>query len=463
MGLAPILVVDDESEMRSALSHALTRDGFAVESAASGTKALSKIKKDPVSLVITDLKMPEMTGMELLGAVKKIAPEIPVIVITAYGSIHNAVEAMQAGAADYLMKPFSLETLASTVKRVLGSIEDNGDQRHLQATTAQPTIKTLVTQDPKLLDILKLAKSVATSRSTVLIQGQSGTGKELLAAYIHEHSGFKEEPYVAVNCAALPDTLAESELFGHEKGAFTGAVSRKMGKFELAKHGTVVLDEISEMSLPLQAKLLRVLQEREVDRVGGSRSVPMHARVVAISNVNLKKAVSENKFREDLFYRINVVPFTIPPLKERQKDIPLLVEHFLEKYCRLNNQDKKKVSKAVMTQLMNNEWKGNIRELENSIERAVLISGGPELLPEHLFLDAADGAGQSHSAISMKTGMTVKEMERQLITKTLEEVNDNRTHAAELLGISIRTLRNKLKEYQQALEESQAEPAVQRG
>ena len=464
MGLAPILVVDDESEMRSALSHALTRDGFAVESAASGTKALSKIRKGAVSLVITDLKMPEMSGMEVLGAVKKIAPEIPVIVITAYGSIHNAVEVMQAGAADYLLKPFSFETLGSTVKRVLGSIEGNGDHRHSkQGTTTQPTIKTLVTQDPKLLDILKLAKSVASSRSTVLIQGQSGTGKELLAAYIHEHSGFKEEPYVAVNCAALPDTLAESELFGHEKGAFTGAVSRKMGKFELAKNGTVVLDEISEMSLPLQAKLLRALQEREVDRVGGSRAVPMHARVVAISNIDLKKAVSENKFREDLFYRINVVPFTMPPLKERQRDIPLLVEHFLEKYCRFNNQDKKKISDATMTQLVNNEWKGNIRELENSIERAVLISGGPELLPEHLFLDTADTANQSHSAISMQAGMTVKEMERQLITKTLAEVNDNRTHAAELLGISIRTLRNKLKEYQQELEESQTEAAAQRG
>jgi DNA-binding NtrC family response regulator len=464
MGLAPILVVDDESEMRSALSHALTRDGFTVESAASGSKALSKIKKEPVSLVITDLKMPEMSGMEVLGAVRKLAPEIPVIVITAYGSIHNAVEAMQAGAADYLLKPFSFETLGSTVKRVLGNIDGNGDHRHSkQIAAVEPTIKTLVTQDPKLLDILKLAKSVATSRSTVLIQGQSGTGKELLAAYIHEHSGFKDEPYVAVNCAALPDTLAESELFGHEKGAFTGAVSRKMGKFELAKHGTVVLDEISEMSPPLQAKLLRVLQEREVDRVGGSRSVPMQARVVAISNVDLKKAVSENKFREDLYYRINVVPFTIPPLRERRGDIPLLVEHFLEKYCRLNNQDKKKISDAAMTQLVNNEWKGNIRELENSIERAVLISDGPELLPEHLFLDTADTTSRSHSAISMQAGMTVREVEKQLITKTLEEVNDNRTHAAELLGISIRTLRNKLKEYKQELEESQAEVAVQRG
>jgi DNA-binding NtrC family response regulator len=464
MGLAPILVVDDESEMRSALSHALTRDGFAVESAASGMKALSKIKNDPVSLVITDLKMPEMSGMEVLGAVKKMAPEIPVIVITAYGSIHNAVEAMQAGAADYLLKPFSFETLGSTVKRVLGSMDGNGAHRHSRQNQAvEPTTKTLVTQDPKLLDILKLAKSVATSRSTVLIQGESGTGKELLATYIHEHSGYKDEPYVAVNCAALPDTLAESELFGHEKGAFTGAISRKMGKFELAKLGTVVLDEISEMSLPLQAKLLRVLQEREVDRVGGSRSVPMQARVVAISNVDLKKALADNKFREDLYYRINVVPFTLPPLRERRGDIPLLVEHFLEKYSRLNNHDKKKISDVAMKQLVHNKWKGNIRELENSIERAVLISDGPELLPEHLFLETVDSAGGTHSVISMQAGMTVREMEKQLITSTLEEVNDNRTHAAELLGISIRTLRNKLKEYKQELEESMAGAAAGKG
>ena len=465
MGLAPILVIDDESEMRSALSHALTRNGFSVESAASGMDALVRIKKDPFSLVITDIKMPEMSGMEVLGAVKKLTPGIPVIVITAYGSIHNAVEAMQAGAADYLLKPFSFETLNATVKKVLDCTDSNGCGQTKQNTKVQPTIKTLVTEDPKLLDILKLAKSVATSRSTILIQGESGTGKELLAVYIHENSGFNDEPYVAVNCAALPDTLAESELFGHEKGAFTGAVNRKMGKFELAKHGTVVLDEISEMTLPLQAKLLRVPQEREIDRVGGSRSVPMHARVVAISNVDLKKAISQNKFREDLYYRINVVPFTIPALDERKGDIPLLVEHFLEKYAQLNNQEKKKISDAAMTQLVNKEWKGNIRELENSIERAVLIGSGPELLPEHLFFDPADSPSrsQSHSVLSMWAGTTVKEMEKQLITKTLEEVNDNRTHAAELLGISIRTLRNKLREYKQELEASQAEVAAQGG
>ncbi len=462
MGLAPILIVDDESEMRSALSHALTRSGFSVESTVSGTDALVKIKKDPISLVITDLKMPGMSGMELIGALKKLKPEIAVIVITAFGSIHNAVEAMQAGAADYLLKPFSFETLVATVKKVLGCMDENGDKwQSKQTSNHTATVKTLVTNDIKLLDILKLAKNVAASRSTILIQGESGTGKELLAAYIHENSGYPDEPYVALNCAALPETLAESELFGHEKGAFTGAVGRKMGKFELAKHGTVVLDEISEMTPPLQAKLLRVLQEREIDRIGGSRSVPMNARVVAISNVDLKKAVSERKFREDLYYRINVVPFTIPPLRERKGDIPLLVTHFLEKFCQMNQREMLKMSDAALARLVGNPWKGNIRELENTIERAVLISNGPKLLPEHLFLDVDEFDDAAQPAISIQAGMTVKEMEKKLITKTLSDVDDNRTRAAELLGISIRTLRNKLKEYKQELEASQAETAAQ--
>ena len=464
MGLAPILVVDDESEMRSALSHALTRGGFSVENAASGTEALVKLKKDAFSMVITDLKMPEMSGMGVLDAAKKIAPKVPVIMITAFGSIHNAVEAMQEGAADYLLKPFSFETLENTVKKVLKSTDGNANIRlSKQNSMTQSTVKTLVTQDPKLLDILKLARKVASSRSTILIQGESGTGKELLAAYIHEHSGHKDEPYVAVNCAALPDTLAESELFGHEKGAFTGAVNRKMGKFELAKQGTVVLDEISEMTLPLQAKLLRVLQEREIDRVGGSGPVPMHARVVAISNVDLKKAVTNGKFREDLYYRVNVVPFTIPPLRERKGDIPVLAGHFLEKYSEMNQQDMMQISDAAMAQLANNDWKGNIRELENTIERAVLIGNGSKLMPEHFILDSIDSEKHSQTAVPMKAGMTVREMERQLISRTLDEVSDNRTRAAELLGISIRTLRNKLREYKQELENSQAKAVQQSG
>ena len=464
MGLAPILVVDDESEMRSALSHALTRGGFSVENAASGTEALVKLKKDAFSMVITDLKMPEMSGMEVLDAAKKISPKVPVIMITAFGSIHNAVEAMQEGAADYLLKPFSFETLENTVKKVLKSTDGNAIIRlSKQNSMTQSTVKTLVTQDPKLLDILKLARNVASSRSTILIQGESGTGKELLAAYIHEHSGHKDEPYVAVNCAALPDTLAESELFGHERGAFTGAVNRKMGKFELAKQGTVVLDEISEMTLPLQAKLLRVLQEREIDRVGGSGPVPMHARVVAISNVDLKKAVTDGKFREDLYYRVNVVPFTIPPLRERKGDIPLLAGHFLEKYSEMNQQDMMQISDAAMAQLANNDWKGNIRELENTIERGVLIGNGAKLMPEDLILDSFGSENQSLSAFPVQAGVTVREMEKRLINQTLQEVDDNRTRAAELLGISIRTLRNKLREYKEELESSPAKAAQQSG
>jgi DNA-binding NtrC family response regulator len=464
MGLAPILVVDDESDMRTALSHALSRGGFSVENAASGTEALIKLKKDPFGMVITDLKMPEMSGMEVLGAVKKLSPQIPVIMITAYGSIHNAVEAMQQGAADYLLKPFSFETLVTTVKKVLESQNASGQFSALrQNAQIQSTTKTFVTQDPKLLDILKLAQNVASSRSTILIQGESGTGKELLAAYIHEHSGYKDEPYVAINCAALPDSLAESELFGHEKGAFTGAVNRKMGKFELAKHGTVVLDEISEMTPPLQAKLLRVLQEREVDRVGGSQPVPMQARVVAISNVELKHAVSKGKFREDLYYRINVVPITIPPLRARKGDIPLLADHFFRKYSALNNLDMTQISEAAMTQLKGGDWKGNIRELENTIERAVLIGNGPKLMPQHLILDSVVSENQFQPEFPMQAGVTVREMEKQLINKTLQEVNDNRTRAAELLGISIRTLRNKLRDYKEELESSQVKAAQQSG
>ena len=321
----------------------------------------------------------------------------------------------------------------------------------------------IIAVSPLMQEIMTTIKRVAQSDATILMTGETGTGKELLAKAIHYNSPLKGQPFVAENCGALTENLLESELFGHEKGAFTGAAGRKMGKFELAKHGTVVLDEISEMTLPLQAKLLRVLQEREIDRIGGSRPVPMNARVVAISNKDLKEAVAEGKFREDLYYRINVVPFTIPPLRERQGDIPLLVTYFLEKFCELNQKKMLKISDAAMARLTQKHWKGNIRELENTIERAVLINNGPELLPEHLFLDEAGSDSPSQTAVAIQAGMTVKEMEKQLITQTLQEVADNRTRAAELLGISIRTLRNKLKEYRQELEETPAQTAAQNG
>ena len=313
-------------------------------------------------------------------------------------------------------------------------------------------VKKIITTDENLLNILKTAKNIASSNATVLIQGESGTGKELLASFIHRHGKGKKDPYVAVNCAALPDSLAESELFGHEKGSFTGAVVRKMGKFEMAGRGTIVLDEISEMTLPLQAKILRVLQEKEIDRVGGKKTVPIHARVIAISNIALKKAVKKGRFREDLFYRVNVVALTIPPLRQRRGDISLLAEHFLHKHCKNNNIKIPNLSDKAMSILLKHEWRGNIRELENTMERAVLLGEGEVILPENLYLEESDFdefTDNTKKNIPLQAGITVKDMEKKLIVKTLEDVNDNRTQAAELLGISIRTLRNKLREYRQ--------------
>ena len=446
-----ILVVDDHPNTVAEVTSSLNSVGFQVETVADGSKAFERCRQTNYSLIIADGSAPKTDGLELLGSVKKIAPHIPVIIMTANGSVNNAVETMQAGAADYLLKPFSPEALKKTVSRALANGNGNlNTQAADKETGAGSEGKEIVTQNQIMLEILKQARGVAPSNATVLIRGESGTGKELLAAYVHQHSRHPEAPYVALNCAALPDTLAESELFGHEKGSFTGAVGRKIGKFELARQGTVVLDEISEMPLPLQAKLLRVLQEREVDRIGGTRPVRIDARVVAISNVDLKKAVADGKFREDLYYRINVIPLTLPPLRERKDDIELLARRFLKKFSQENQKDVAGIDKDAMNMLLEHDWKGNVRELENVMERAVLIGDGACIKSAHLLLDASAGSATPSRSMEVKAGCTVRQMEKQLIFKTLREVDDNRTQAAELLGISIRTLRNKLHEYKQA-------------
>ena len=446
--VSPILVVDDHPDIRTEVSQNLNSAGFQVEAVSSGTEAFERFGNAKYSLVITDEKISGSDGLNLLNSVKKITPQIPVIIMTANGSVHNAVGAMQAGAADYLLKPFSAESLEKTVKRAINGSNGNGGFPSTAKNPDRPVAgKEIITRNQKLMDILKQARGVAPSNATVLIQGESGTGKELLAAYVHQHSRHPEAPYVALNCAALPDTLAESELFGHEKGSFTGAVGRKIGKFEQANKGTVVLDEISEMPLPLQAKLLRVLQEKEVDRIGGTRAVPIDARVVAISNVDLKTAVADGKFREDLYYRINVIPVIIPPLRERKDDIELLTQHFLEKFNLANHRSVAAIDPAALNMLLDHGWKGNVRELENVIERAVLIGDGRSILPEHLLLDFSDSDTPPTERLEVKAGYTVRQMEKKLIFRTLKEVDDNRTQAAELLGISIRTLRNKLHEY----------------
>jgi len=448
--LPPILVVVAQPEVGTEIRHSLSRVGIPVEIAADGLEALDRFKVLQYSMIITDDQVPGIDGIQMLNSVKKISPQIPVVIMTANGSVNNAVAAMQAGACDYILKPFSAESIEKTVKKAIeyspGQIPDGSGAA---AAAINPPSKDIITRNPELMAVLKQARSIAPSKATVLIQGESGTGKELLAAYVHRHSLRPDAPYVALNCAALPDTLAESELFGHEKGSFTGAVGRKIGKFELAKDGTVVLDEISEMPLPLQAKLLRVLQEREIDRIGGARPIPVDARVVAISNVDLKKAIAGGKFREDLYYRINVIPLTLPPLRQRKDDILLLVDHFIEKFSRLNCKKVAGLSEAAAEVLLKHSWEGNVRELENTIERAVLICGSNTILPTDLLMELQEDGAAPPVTASFRAGITVRDMEKELIFRTLEEVNNNRTQAAELLGISIRTLRNKLREYKE--------------
>jgi DNA-binding NtrC family response regulator len=439
-----ILVIDDEESMRLALSEALSRNGHLVDCVSSGYDALKKFQSSSFKLVITDVRMPKMDGLGVLHEIKKISPQTPVIMITAYGTIHNAVEAMKKGAADYIVKPFSFEELNAVVERALMY----GRKQELAVTDDQKH-REIVTKDPQMLKLINLAKGVALSKSTVLIQGESGTGKELFARYIHQHSERREKMFVAVNCAAIPENLLESELFGYEKGAFTGAVSRRLGKFELADGSTLLLDEVSEMGSQLQAKLLRVLQEFEIDRVGGREPIPVDVRVIATTNVDLKQAVEEGRFRGDLFYRLNVIPLKIPPLRGRKQDIHLLVDHFVKKHSLRCKKEAPRISPEALSVLKNHEWRGNVRELENVIERTILLHREETLLPEQLVIEEGSGSKEEKRGGSKKS-LSVKEMEKELILKTLSELEGNRTHAAKALGISIRTLRNKLNEYKGA-------------
>lgn len=455
-----ILIVDDEPDMRAALTAALKREGHDLKTAENGKEALNLVEIEDFDLVISDVKMPKMTGAELLKAIKELKPETRVIMMTAYGTIDNAVESMKQGAFDYLLKPFSADVLVSTVTRALqtdtaasAAPSDAGAETEDDAEPIDP--RQIVTQNKTMKELLTFAENVAYSQSTVLISGETGTGKELFARYIHQCSPRADKPFLAVNCAALPEGLLESELFGHEKGSFTGAITAKQGKFELAHGGTLLLDEVTEMSLPLQAKLLRVLQEHEVDKVGGREPIPVNVRVIATTNRDPKALIAEQKFREDLYYRLNVIPLKLPPLRERKEDIPVLAEHFAKKHGQRNNKAIAGVADETKKLLQKYQWQGNVREFENIIERAVLLCNADTLQPSNLFMDddaataaqpaSANGAG---SPLGNFRG-TLQEMERELILRTLEETEGNKTKAAEQLGISIRTLRNKLTEYKE--------------
>lgn len=443
--------MDDEPEMRFALKEALTRKGYSVELANDGADALEKVSDSGYGMVISDMRMPGAGGMDVLKGVKKADPNTPVLLVTAFGTVEKAVEAVKLGAVDFILKPFTLEALEMTVDKAFRDAE--------AITGFEANGKAMVSKGSAMSKVLSLAMVAATSDATVLISGESGTGKEMLSRFIHSRSPRANRPFVAVNCACIPDGLLESELFGHEKGAFTGAGTQRLGKFEQADRGTLLLDEVSEMDLRLQAKLLRVVQEREVERLGGRAPVPVDIRIIATTNREMKKEIKDGRFREDLFYRLNIFPLTLPPLRERTQDLGLLAEHFMRRFSAKYSRGLEGISAEATRYIQRYPWPGNIRELENTIERAVLVSTGAMLEIDGLLMGqdlegsmepCAPSASKEVSDRSVNA-MTLREMEKGLICRTLDDVEGNRTRAAGILGISVRTLRNKLKEYGQNL------------
>ena len=462
-----LLVVDDEPQMLIAVNETMRRLGYGVTTAGSGMEALRRLKEKYYGLVITDMRMPEVSGLDLLRRIKNLAPQTPVVLLTAYGTVQNAVDAMREGAFDYLLKPFDAEALENVVRRAL----ESGKKE--KASRAHHVI---VTQDPIFSRTIELAAHAAESSATVLIEAESGTGKELLARMIHERSPRRSKPFVAVNCAALPENLLESELFGYEKGSFTGAAVSKPGKFELADGGTLLLDEIGEMAPILQAKLLRVLQEKEVDRIGGRAPVPIDVRVIATTNRDLMSLARQGEFREDLYYRLNVVRLGIPPLRERIGDIPLLVDFFCRRYGSESGRSELKISPDALERLRMHSWPGNVRELENAIQRAAALSAGSVIEGSEIFLiesaklmeqrsvpdvdvQSLSSSVSSEERLNLSAGMTMREMEKLLICQTLADTGGNRTRAARSLGISLRTLRNKLNEFGLSVRDKEANSA----
>jgi DNA-binding NtrC family response regulator len=518
--MAKILFVDDDMQMQLAVKANLSRAGHEVLIANNGTSALELLASNTFEIIISDQQMPLMNGIELLEAVQQKDMQIPFVIVTAHGTITQAVDAMQRGAADFIQKPFT----GTDLLRVVDKVQQHASDLQKVSTKKNSKQRPIITNDPLMIKVLEVAEAVARSDATVLIQGESGTGKELIARLIHTSSHRRGNAFVAVNCAALPESLLESELFGHEKGAFTGAQNKKLGKFELAHGGTILLDEISEMELPLQAKLLRVLQEREVDRIGGKEPIAIDVRVVATTNRSLHEMVASGKFRADLYYRLNVIPLTVPSLRQRGGDIRLLIRHFMQSYM---GNDAPKIPETVLELLDQYQWPGNIRELQNAVERAAILSQGNPPRKEDFLLSSMEmecyqsekiytqkqafgmaahdnqfrssennregfggflhyndtrassvfdqgferaenlnlqndfqeknfltqrsyedaGSSEVQRGKRIVAGTTVQEMEKELILETLKATNKNRTQAAKLLGISIRTLRNKLNEY----------------
>jgi two-component system, NtrC family, response regulator AtoC len=444
-----ILIVEDEPKMLRLLELTLAEEGFATRAAADAEAALKLLGQEQMDLVITDLKLPGMNGLEFLQAVKRTNAMIPVVVMTAYGTVETAVEAMKGGASDYVLKPFSLEEIKLIVHKELDVHRLREENRSLrEALGHRYEFKNIVARSPKMQEVLSTVDRVAPSNSTVLLGGESGVGKDLIARAIHQHSRRAGGPFIKINSTAIPENLLESELFGYEKGAFTGAVTSKPGKFELADKGTIFLDEIGDVPGSTQVKLLRVLQEREFERLGGTKTLKVDVRVVAATNQDLRVALEQGTFREDLFYRLNVVPISIPPLREHKEDLPYLADYFIERFARDSGKPVTGITAAAQKVLMEFHWPGNVRELENIIERAVALSSGTVLDVSDIRLDrarvegAATGAGAA--APFPPEGQTLEQFEDDIIKEALRRANGNKSHAARLLGLSRNALRYRL-------------------
>ena len=447
MSVEKIMVVDDDSLGREYLYETLMRGGYEVASVSNGQQAITRISKEAYDVIFLDMKMPGMCGMEVLEKVKSISPETVVILMTAHGTIETAVEAMKKGAYDYIIKPFSPEQIELLISRVNERQKLITENRYWRSNSnIDEKLNPVFSRNSRMSRIYEQIKKIAQSKASVLIQGESGTGKELIARAIHFHSPRCGNPFIRVNCAALVETLLESELFGHERGAYTGAISKHTGRFELANEGTLLLDEISEISSNIQAKLLRVLEEEEIERVGGEKTIKIDVRIVATTNRNLMNEIQKGTFREDLFYRLNVVPIYLPPLRERREDIPLLVDYHLRKYSLENNAVAKSIDKEALDYLCQYNWPGNIRELKNIIQRAVVM-GSHEALQLEQFNCLFTHQDLERSGNTLTAGKAIEDVERDLIYSTLEKTGGNKTKAAELLKITTRTLRNKLHKY----------------
>ena len=448
-----ILIVDDDPGHLTALRTITRSWGYSVETADDGARAVELVKSDPVDLVLMDVRMAHMSGIEALEKITAYNPSIPVIIMTAYSSVESAVEALKSGAYDYLIKPLDFEVLKLTLERAHDHAGLKAENRLLkeQLRTDLDTTN-IIGKSQAMKELMDMLAMAAPSEATVLITGESGTGKELIARSLHLNSPRKDYPLVTVNCAAITETLLESELFGHEKGAFTGADKRREGRFMQANRGTIFLDEIGEMSPTMQAKLLRVLQEREIQRVGGDQLLQVDVRVVAATNRDLESEVGEGRFREDLYYRLNVIALQVPALRERRDDIPLLAHHFLEKYAARNRKSAKGFSPLAMDMLIKHDWPGNVRELENIVERAVILMTGEHVTEKQLpanIAGADTGAGRSvFTGLSLAEGSrSLEEIEKEVILATLEATEGNKSETARRLGITRKTLHNKLKSY----------------